>query len=1298
MSSRWSVALKMAFALFLAGVFIYFLQPRSAKEPEALPSLSSGEAFNGARHIAGIPCSSSTPKLASATQPIEATVPPFLAKYQFGTRWGHEEDTRFALFSAWADKYSAATPGERPALEAEGIALAKNRRDAMKALIQSQPKAALANTVPAAVRAEMPSGVVAQLEERISAKGDYLVLGRTDATGVPSVARRAVISGQSFEAYVYGDRVSQRTLKDISLHGVALDGQLALSDSPLRAIEPGEPVPDKPLAAESCIVSKQPAAPTKDGKRKGAIAAETGDKILWLCHGSHIVAAAEAIAESEGSAPQTANSGFQPNASTGQRSILVMMVDFPNIPGQTVVLDDAKTNLANVATFLHEASYGDLTIKTQVFTPVLRMPQSSTSYRDSSIGDTTLLNDARAAARAAGYDPSQYDFDIVGFTDIGFPWSGQGYVGFAGAWVQGTSFTPGTTAHELGHNMGVWHANSWDGNTSPTDPNGVHTEYGNVFDVMGSTPSFPKNHYNANFKHLFGWLPNQYLHIVTNSGTFRIYAQDQNSRLSGRHYGIRIPVGLIAAAEVEDYWIEYRQNFSYLPFVQSGAIVEWGNELGTASASRLLDSTPDTSTAYDSPVVVGSSLADDDNGITIATLAQGGSGAEAYLDIQITLNKQAISLADALDQPDWTFTTSDEGWVGEHSVTYDGLDAAASGVTANNGTNYVETIVTGPGAINFYWKVSSEPTFDFLRLRVDGVEVASISGEVDWQSRSYEIASGAHTVRWSYEKDQATIGGSDRAWLDKVSFTTGDRVPTINVQPAPVVAGIGENALFFVEAGGTAPLRYQWRVFKEGALMDIPGATNSAILLTNVQPSDGGTYSVAISNALGEIDSNDALLTVVRTIALTEALDSPGTVWTTDGALPWRGQNETTHDGVDAASSGPITDGKESILQTVVTGPGVASFWWKVSSEPDFDFLNFYMDGDLVEAHSGEFDWSAKSLQIPNGAHTLRWTYKKDASQSGGNDAAWVDQFQFVLTPNVPPSVLAQPATQSVSLGGTAQFTVGYVGSEPLRFQWFKDTTPLASRPGVTGVNSATLTITGVQSSDAGNYSVTITNDFGGAASASAPLNIVALSLGDALDQPRLAWRTGGDAPWKAQAASTHDGIDAAVSGLITDKQSTWIETHVPGPAIIAFFWKVSSEERFDLLTFEVDGVTAASISGTVDWTAQQSTIPAGDHVLRWKYTKDGNTSRGSDSGWVDQVAIATLPGAASPHISIAGKDAAGLNLTVDQLPTSGVFMVEASTNLTAWTTISTNNITATNMNIHRVLTNSAEFLRIRLP
>ncbi len=128
------------------------------------------------------------------------------------------------------------------------------------------------------------------------------------------------------------------------------------------------------------------------------------------------------------------------------------------------------------------------------------------------------------------------------------------------------------------------------------------------------------------------------------------------------------------------------------------------------------------------------------------------------------------------------------------------------------------------------------------------------------------------------------------------------------------------------------------------------------------------------------------------------------------------------------------------------------------------------------------------------------------------------------------------------------------------------------------------------------------------------------IALGDAVDAPELTWVTGGHVGWFGQSATTHDGLDAAQSGLITHNQDSWMETTVTGPGTLSFWWKVSSETFFDHLEFYINGTPQERISGEVNWQQKNYTLSTGSNSLRWRYVKDFSAHRGTDSGWVDQV------------------------------------------------------------------------------
>lgn len=82
--------------------------------------------------------------------------------------------------------------------------------------------------------------------------------------------------------------------------------------------------------------------------------------------------------------------------------------------------------------------------------------------------------------------------------------------------------------------------------------------------------------------------------------------------------------------------------------------------------------------------------------------------------------------------------------------------------------------------------------------------------------------------------------------------------PVITVQPQGKTNNAGTNLTLSVTVTGTAPLNYQWRL----GGVNISGATSSAYNIPNLQPVNGGIYSVSITNAAGGVVSSDVLVRV----------------------------------------------------------------------------------------------------------------------------------------------------------------------------------------------------------------------------------------------------------------------------------------------------------------------------------------------------------------------------------------------------------------------------------------------------
>jgi hypothetical protein len=112
---------------------------------------------------------------------------------------------------------------------------------------------------------------------------------------------------------------------------------------------------------------------------------------------------------------------------------------------------------------------------------------------------------------------------------------------------------------------------------------------------------------------------------------------------------------------------------------------------------------------------------------------------------------------------------------------YEGTYSAKSGAISNSQSSILSIIinVTSVDTVSFYKKVSCEdaapnlPTYDYLEFFIDNTSMGKWDGEESWSKSSYAIATGVHTLKWVYNKDNYGIAGSDCVWLDNIKFPSG---------------------------------------------------------------------------------------------------------------------------------------------------------------------------------------------------------------------------------------------------------------------------------------------------------------------------------------------------------------------------------------------------------------------------------------------------------------------------------------------------------------------------------------------
>jgi len=559
-----------------------------------------------------------------------------------------EAGGEMAAFEEWSQSYLEAEPAERAKLVQRGVELAQARRPVFKQLIKDDPRQALARAVPMVVRQKLPPEILAQLEKRVNEIGVLRVLQGTPMEGEPlptgSLTFREVElqSGRTYRAYVYGAREPVVTwTANASLNGVAVDADFAVSEQPSRTLEVGEiPPAGKPAVVDCPVSGKQVfenAAAITEVITPATPAVETATETVYFCSTMHIDVLNQTMIMGEGGTGGTFGfTGILPAAPTpalGNVKVLVIPMTYADqnaVPSTEAAL---YTTLRDVPDHYSKASYGRLSLA-GVVTPPVKLKHNESWYvnRDTTnggdiSGTSVEMQESRDEARKLGFDWNDYDCTVVRHN--GGPQSYGGLGGGSTVWVRGDSV--GLWAHEIGHCFGLSHANFWTTAGTSSIGNGVNEEYGDSYDIMGNSGSYPNGHYNTQGKNQIRWLPNNFLQPVTQSGLYRIYAYDQGTLDPKRRYALNI---VKDAQRV--YWGEVHSLFDSTPWMKNGLLLGWRFPNGGGSNFQLIDTTNGSPFAKeDAAISVGSTFSDTENGIHFTTVA--ANDVPRYMDVQVNL-------------------------------------------------------------------------------------------------------------------------------------------------------------------------------------------------------------------------------------------------------------------------------------------------------------------------------------------------------------------------------------------------------------------------------------------------------------------------------------------------------------------------------------------------------------------------------------------------------------------------------------------------------------------------------------
>jgi subtilisin family serine protease len=174
----------------------------------------------------------------------------------------------------------------------------------------------------------------------------------------------------------------------------------------------------------------------------------------------------------------------------------------------------------------------------------------------------------------------------------------------------------------------------------------------------------------------------------------------------------------------------------------------------------------------------------------------------------------------------------------------------------------------------------------------------------------------------------------------------------------------------------------------------------------------------------------------------------------------------------------------------------------------------------------------------------------------------------------------------------------------------------------------------------------------------------------------RLPWTSSGSSAWVVQTNQASTGLWAARSGVITHGQVSSLRLTVNLRAGTGSFdYKVSSEAGWDFLELYLNNTNLLRVSGEAAWSAFNFSVPAGTQTLEWRYSKDENRSAGLDAAFIDNVDLPLVVpvDASTPALLSSPQLAGGAAYILIQGQLLQEYIIQASTNLAQWQSVSTN-------------------------
>ena len=536
-------------------------------------------------------------------------------------------------------RWQRAPAEQRASLQEELLKKADERRQRLLSMARHYPDEVQRFTIPAEQQRNMPAELVAKLEQPVELEGELEVLFVDYESGQHQLRHLLKTPfGERFELRLAhaqrqwrsGIRVRARgwLLESVEGPDAAVQGELVANEEELEVIDETDGLP------------------------------------------------------SLGEPPIEEELAYDLPNTTGAQRTLAILVNFQDKPADKPWTTTQASSLVfgTVSDFMRENSTQQTWLTGSV-AGWYTIPVNSTVC-----DGFAIEQQGKAAAQANGYVLGNYERFLMIFPqNSACGYSGMGQVGAmpSTSWIH-NSMILRTVAHELGHNLGLYHARAIDCGDTTLGSSCTIQEYGDTLDIMGYSGTV--GHYNGFFKERIGWLGSGNLVNVTSSGSFTL--QPSSASTSAAKV-LKIYKGVDASGKPSYYYIEFRRPLGFDAQITNRGVVDPNNVFNgvtvrQASPSNgnsvaLLDMTPGSTFVdmKDAALIGGRSFSDPAAGMTLNT--QWADASQTLVSVDLsgggapTCNRAAPTVSVSPAQSSWLPAGSSFGY----SVNVTNRDSSA---------------------------------------------------------------------------------------------------------------------------------------------------------------------------------------------------------------------------------------------------------------------------------------------------------------------------------------------------------------------------------------------------------------------------------------------------------------------------------------------------------------------------------------------------------------------------------------------------------------------------------------------